>query len=94
MRRWRRSSKVLEQFSDFGGALGQRGGKAAKVVQKVVDAGAEAEARIDVGMAQALLEGAEEALSPGQAKYHGAQFSQDSIPSLTQHSRPSPWQRC
>jgi hypothetical protein len=85
---------AIQQFWWGARIAWRRGVEASKVVQKVVDAGAEAEARLDVGMAQALLEGAEEAPSTGQAKCHGAQFSEDSMPSLNRHSRPSPWKSC
>jgi hypothetical protein len=83
----------IQRFWQVAQTAWWRGSGAAKVIQKVVDAGAEAEAILDFGIAQALLEGAEEALRSRQSKCPRAKFSQDSMPSLNGHSHLSPWKR-
>jgi hypothetical protein len=50
---------MWKNLSDLGGAFGKRGSEARAVVQKIVDAGAEAEPGLGVGVPTALLEGAE-----------------------------------
>jgi hypothetical protein len=61
---------LWEQLNDLGGTVGECGGEAQKIVQELVDAGADAEPRLGVGMPEALLEGAGEALSSWQAMCH------------------------
>jgi hypothetical protein len=53
----------------------KRGCKASEVIQKIVDASADAKARLGLEVSKALLQIAEESLRSWQANCHGAKLT-------------------